>query len=141
VTTPEFLYKIILIEDGVTSAVIDWGNEPGWIDKYKAELERATRIWLVPKANGSPLRSVSVKLDNDKRWILFSRVYGKSDLGFGHLVRIYALGWQDTRDKINRKSMMWIYPSGEVEIAEEPSFGPLLLNIADGIIKSHSRSG
>lgn len=133
-STPDFLYKIILMENGISIAVIDWGNEPGWIDNHSKELKRADRIWLVPKHKDSPLRSVSVRLDNNKRWILFSRVYGKSSTGFDSQIRIYALGWQDTKNGINRKSMMWIYPSGEVEISEEPSFGSLLVNIANGVI-------
>lgn len=132
---PEFLYKIVLVKDGVVTAVVDWGNEPGWIDGYSTELKEANRIWLVPKDTiDSRLKSVSVKLDGNKRWILFSRVYGKSSVGLDSQIRIYALGWQDTKDGINRKSMMWIYPSGEIEIAEEPSFGPMLLDIANGRI-------
>lgn len=126
---PKFLYKIVLTKGKDTLAEIDWGNSPGWHDKYQEELEAADRLWLVPKERGALLRNVSVKLGEGRRWIAFSRVYGRSSVGFDKQVRIYAVGWQDTKREVNRKSIIWVYPSGELEVAEEPSFGDVFLDI------------
>jgi len=126
---PEFLYKIVLTKGTETLAEIDWGNVPGWIEKYDSELSGADRLWLIPKASGSLLRNVSVKIGGGRRWILFSRVYGRNDKGLDRQVRIYAVGWQDTKDGVNRKSIIWIYPSGELEVSEEPSFGSVFLDL------------
>lgn len=126
---PRFLYKIVLTNKGVLLAEVDWGNHPQWQEGLEKELADADRIWLVPKESGGLLRNVSVKLGEGRRWILFSRVYGSNKAGFDKQVRIYALGWQDTKEGVNRKSIVWIYPSGEMEVADEPSFGPLFLDM------------
>ena len=126
---PDFLYKIVLTKGGTQLAEIDWGNHPQWQKELEDELADADRLWLIPKVRGELLRNVSVKLGEGRRWIVFSRVYGRSSTGFDKQVRIYAIGWQDTKDNVNRKSIVWIYPSGEMEVAEEPSFGPMFLDM------------
>ena len=126
---PRFLYKIVLTKSGVLLAEIDWGNRPNWQEELEKELADADRIWLIPKDPGGLLRNISVKLGEGRRWILFSRVYGRSNSGFDAQVRIYAIGWQDTKNEVNRKSVVWIYPSGEMEVAEEPSYGPMFLDM------------
>ena len=125
---PKFLYKIVLTKEKETLAEIDWGNSPGWHDKYQEELEAADRLWLIPKERDALLRNVSVKLGEGRRWIAFSRVYGRSSTGLDKQVRIYAVGWQDTKNDVNRKSLAWIYPNGEIEISDEPSFGHIFLD-------------
>ena len=126
---PEFLYKIILTKGTEVLAEIDWGHVPGWIDKFDEELSEADRLWLIPKQSGSLLRNVSVKIGGGRRWILFSRVFGTSSAGFDKQARVYAVGWQDTKDGVNRKSITWIYPSGELEMSDEPSFGSIFLDM------------
>ena len=126
---PRFLYKIVLTKSGVLLAEIYWGNRHNWQEELEKELADADRIWLIPKDPGGLLRNISVKLGEGRRWILFSRVYGRSNSGFDAQVRIYAIGWQDTKNEVNRKSVVWIYPSGEMEVAEEPSYGPMFLDM------------
>lgn len=126
---PRFLYKIVLVA-GNDSTEIDWGNHPSWQKDHADELESATVIWLIPKEKPSKLRNVSVKLGDGRRWILFSRVYGTTSAGLDKQVRIYAIGWQETLESgVNKKSMIWIYPSGEVEVSEEPSYAAVFLNM------------
>jgi len=126
----KFLYDVVIInKDNPQGIRIDWGNHPGWIDEYANELDAATVLWLVPKDKGSSLRNVSVKLGGGKKWILFSRVYGSTSGGLDKQVRIYAIGWHETINGVNRKSMVWVYPSGEMEISEEPSYAGVFIDM------------
>lgn len=104
------------IESDQGQAIVQLGQEQGWLMKYRHLLDTATRLSLLPRRNGLPF--VSVKLGGTKRWIYFSRVYGK--MNSPEQVRLYVIGWQDTISGKNVKSLLWIYPNGIVECAEEP---------------------
>lgn len=113
-------YNICIESDG-ESALIDWGVQPRWLDTYREMLDNADRISLIPKDEVSGLPVVTVTLGDQRHWQLWSRVYGRADLGgSGEEIRIrcYAIGWQNGV----ARSLMWVYPTGAVECADEPSF-------------------
>lgn len=123
---PQILYNIVLWV-GDQRIVIDWGNRPGWQNEYKDELDNADYIWLIPKEEESPLPKISTSLHGNRKWILFSRVFGTNKAGLDTQVRLYAIGWQGKVDKRNVKSIAWIYPSGEIEVSGDPSFADVFL--------------
>lgn len=110
----DILYNIA-VESPNGQRLIQWGDERGWMDRDL--LNSATRISLIPKQGGMPI--VTVRLGGDKRWVLFSRVYGRIP---GGQVRLYCIGWQATVKGVNVKSLLWVYPTGSVECAELPSY-------------------
>ena len=112
-----FKYSVA-IERGGRGTLVDWGHAPGWLSEYGELLEAADRISLIPKP-GIVLPVVTVALGNGKRWILFSRVFGQATSG--RQIRTYAIGWQKTVGNENVKNIMWVYPTGAVESADEPS--------------------
>ena len=105
----------LLIQSPLGQAEVALGQEAGWIDTYRHLLDTATRLSLLPH-DGLPFVSVSLE---GKRWIYFSRVYGK--MNSPERIRLYAIGWQDTVNGKNVKCILWVYPDGSVECAEEPS--------------------
>lgn len=118
--TPPFEYDIVIARLNSPLLRIDWGSTPNWMRDLADELNDADQLWLVPKKSPSPYKSLMVDLRGGKRWIIFSRVFGQS--GNPNRVRLYAIGWQMTVGDANVKSIMWVYPSGEIECAEEPSY-------------------
>lgn len=118
----EIQYNVLIEREG-KGIQVDWGNEPGWMERYRDHLDTADRITLVPKP-GVPMPVVSTRLGDGKRWILMSRVRGILNQGTGQEseIRLYFLGWQKTVGGENVKSITWIYPNGMTENAEEPSF-------------------
>lgn len=108
----------LIIEGKTGQAVVELGQEQGWLERYRHLLDTATRLSLSPRTNGLPF--VSVSLDSTKRWIYFSRVYG--EMNSPKRIRLYAIGWQDTVNGKNVKCILWVYPDGAVECAEEPNF-------------------
>ena len=110
----------IAIEGLDEQVLIDWGNEKGWQTTHKDLLASAHRISLIPKEiTGQPI--VSIALDNEKRWIVFSRVVGRIVGGDGAEVRLYCIGWQRTVKKRNEKMLLWVYPGGAIECADNPT--------------------
>ena len=122
----EFLYNVA-IEGDFPSVLIDWGNDKGWADREREKLDSARRLTLIPKDANPALPIVSVDLAGDRRWILFSRVYGELNVGSGgqKRVRVYCLGWQSTVGGENVKLINWIYPNGVVEAADEATLWKL----------------
>jgi len=114
--TPALEYNLI-IQSPKGQAEIVLGQEDGWIDTYRRLLDTATRLSLSPRNDSLPFVSVALE---GKRWIYFSRVCGK--MGTERRARLYAIGWQDTVNGKNVKCILWIYPDGTIECAEEPSF-------------------
>ena len=114
-SNPHIEYNLI-IESPLGQAVVALGQEAGWIDTYGHLLGTATRLSLSPRTNGLPFVSVALE---GKRWIYFSRVYG--EMNSPKRIRLYAIGWQDTVNGKNVKCILWVYPNGAVECAEEPS--------------------
>ena len=113
----EMLYNIA-VEAPDEQCLIQWGNERGWLETRRDLLDKAARISLIPKEMGE-LPVVTVQLGNGKRWIVFSRVYGRLP---GGRVRLYCIGWQATVKGVNVKSLLWVYPTGDVECSELPSY-------------------
>lgn len=106
----------VVFEAGGKSLRIDWGNSPGWKDKYADFIGKAERISLVPKQKG---RVVTVVLDGNKRWIVFSRVFGQA--GSSRTVRLHCIGWQVTVGGRNVQSKTWVYPDGTIENSPDPT--------------------
>lgn len=115
----------IVIEGGGNSLVIDWGNDKNWARRYRAQLDGAERISLIQKTPPTPLPVVTVALGDGRRWIVFSRVFGKID--GGQQVRLYCIGWQRTVKGVNVKSLTWVYPNGAIENADMPTFADRFL--------------
>ena len=116
---PAIEYNVLIEGSDGKQAGIQWGEEPGWIEAHRDLLDRAKHISLIAK-KGSKLPTVITSLEDGKRWILFSRVYGQAT--GSKQIRLYALGWQRLVKGINVKSLQWVYPGGAVENAEEPTF-------------------
>lgn len=127
-SNPQMLYNVA-IEGDFQSVLVEWGSTPGWLETYKDQLERATKLTLIPKPGLSGLPLVTVSPTGDKRWILFSRVFGQVNRQTGAevQVRLYCLGWQTTFEGDNLKLLMWVYPNGVVEAADEPTLWQLYL--------------
>ena len=117
-STPPLLYDIA-VECGEQSILIQWGNSPQWITRYRDELTHADRISLIPKSSASGLPVVTVRLTEGRRWVLFSRVYGRVP---GGQIRMHCIGWQATVKGVNVKSLLWVYPTGDVECGDEPTW-------------------
>lgn len=120
-----FAYNVA-IESEEEQVLIDWGNEKGWQDTHKELLNSADRISFIPKEQNLPV--VTVALDNEKRWIVFSRVHGRISGGNGREIRLYCIGWQKTIRGVNEKSLLWVYPGGAVECADFPTMIEQFLN-------------
>lgn len=122
----EFLYNVA-VEGDFPSVLIDWGNDKGWAERIRGQMDAANRMTLIPKEAGSPLPIVSIDLTGDRRWILFSRVYGQLNVGTGgqKQVRVYCIGWQTTVGDENVKLLNWVYPNGVVEAADEATLWKL----------------
>jgi len=117
--TRDIEYNIV-VSDGETGVLINWGEEPDWIETHSKILDNAVTMALVPKS-GIQRQAVSVDLAGDKKWIVFSRVIGQ--ITSNKEIRLYAIGWQKTTsDGVAIKSIVWVYPDGMIEANEEPSF-------------------
>ena len=112
----------ITLEGPEYAVNINWGHEPGWVERYANALAQCRRITLMPKA-GAPvtLPVITVQIDKGKEVIIFSRIFGT--MGKPNQARIYAVGWKGGGEK----SMLWIYPNGIVEHSAEPSLVSELL--------------
>lgn len=108
----------IRLEAGGRTITIDWGNEPGWVERYRAELESASRISLIPKRAGGNLPPVAVTLGDGRRWVVFSQVVGQ--VNGPRQARVYAIGWQGTIGGRNIKALVWVYPDGHISLGETP---------------------
>jgi len=109
----------VAIESPVGQTLVQWGADPNWMEINRELLATAHTLSLIPK-DGQALPVVSVRVDADRRWILFSRVYGRVT-GPGQ-VRLYAIGWQSTVRGVNVKAIQWVYPTGAIESADDPTY-------------------
>lgn len=108
-------------------------DEQGWLTKYRDALDNARLIEFIPL--NSVLPPVVLPLGNGRRFICVSRVFGSP--GMGNMFRLYGFGWQATVDGRNVKHIVWIYPNGGVEVAEEPE----LIHEIMSQIFDHMRQG
>ena len=115
---PEIKYNISIEGEG-KSVLVDWGNTKSWIQTYQHQLENADRISLIPK-RGKHVSVVTVVLGEGKRWIIFSRIFGKT--GTPNRTRLYAIGYQQTVKGVNIKHLTWVYPNGTIESADKPTY-------------------
>lgn len=112
----------IAVEGPAGNILIDWNNTRNWQQRYAAELDQAPRLSLIP-CEGSRLPVVTVQLDPSRRWILFSRVVGRIDADGRRELRMYAIGWECG----GVKSLTWVYPNGQIEVGDEPSYATAML--------------
>lgn len=112
---PRIEYNLV-IKSPLGQAEVALGQETGWTNTHRHLLDTAIRLSLSPRNDGLPFVSVALE---GKRWIYFSRVYG--EINSLKRVRLYAIGWQDTVNGKNVKCILWVYPDGSIECAEEPS--------------------
>jgi hypothetical protein len=77
---------------------------------------------------------VRVSLMGDRRWVVFSRVAGHIVGGAhtGGLLRIYCIGWQRTVRGEGVKALVWVYPGGVIECADEPTMLDAFLALEEG---------
>lgn len=122
---PSLPYEFDVAVEGHTRSVrIDWGHDPGWVDRERELLDSAERLSLIPKGDRLDRLIYSVVLGPGRRWILNSRVVSAVNQNTGARkagIRLYLLGWQTTFGGKNIKCKMWIYPNGMVEMCDEPS--------------------
>jgi hypothetical protein len=129
-TVPIGYDVVIERADENRSVVIPWGDAPNWIEEYREDLERATGIAYIPK-EGVHLPVVRIELGGDRRWVLFSRVAGTISSTPSAELRVYCIGWQRTVEGHNVKALTWVYPSGAIESADEPTMiGAFLRELA-----------
>lgn len=87
------------------------------------KLARPYSLTLLPQLPGLP--TVSVKISGTKRFIYFRRVNKRVSMinclfkGEQTISTFYALGWQDTIEGKNVKSIMWISETGEIKETDE----------------------
>lgn len=130
---PRIRYDIVIEPLGDRpEIIIDWGNMPGWADTYRAELDGAGAIALIPK-DDEQMPIIRTSLTGDRRWVMFSRVAGRIAGGqnTGGLLRIYCIGWQRTVRGENVKALTWVYPGGVIESADEPTMLDIFLALAE----------
>lgn len=119
-------YNIVIQRDG-EDTVVDWGSQPNWARDLKDTLDNASAITLVQKNISFGLPTIKIQLGDDKRWIIFSRVYGQ--VNGDRQIRMYAAGWQiQCADGQNIKCITWVYPNGSIEVGDEPAHWKLFLN-------------
>lgn len=119
-SSPPILYNIAF--DGPKSVLIDWGNAPGWLKEHADVIGQAGRVSLIPKTGmDSVLPGVSVVLQEDQEYIVYSRVFGHVlSASESPQVRLYCIGWR-ARNGSPAESKTWVYPNGFVEQAPEPT--------------------
>jgi len=119
-TQPPFLFDVALEGIGFQT-LIDWGNSPKWMTKYADQLMRVQRISLIPKKSISlQLPVVTARINEGKKWIIFSRVFGRTTQL--SRLRLHAIGWEENVEGKVIKSIMWVYPNGSVECSVTPSY-------------------
>ena len=111
-----YLWRVIDAE----GKILDQLNETGQGRKLEEieVLKRPYTIYLIPQRPGLP--QVSVKISGTKRFIYFRKIHKKVSM-LGSLFKgeqtvstVYALGWQDTVEGKNVKSIMWISENGDI---------------------------
>lgn len=128
-----FSYNIGIEVDKDQQFVVNWGQDKDWQTRMRTMLDSAFRISLIPKEkNGGPI--VTVALDDNKRWVIFSRVVGQVASATGRKVemRLYCIGWQKKIKGVNVKSLQWIYPGGTIECSDEPTLVKYFLSKGQG---------
>ena len=114
-SNPSFEYNL-LINSPLGQAIVQLGQEQGWLEHYRQLLDTAICLSLIPRRNGLPF--ISVKLGDGKRWIYFSRVIGKLNYPDVKRQRLYAIGWQKTIRGENVKCLLWVHPDGSIECSD-----------------------
>ena len=114
----DYLWRI----EDCDGKILDQINEKGEGRKLAEieEMKRPYTMFLIPQKPNLP--KVSVKIDGSKRFIYFRRINKRVSM-IGGLLKgerfvsmFYHLGWQDTTDGKNIKSIMRIDPkTGEVK--------------------------
>jgi len=104
---------------------VNLGGEKGWLEEHRSRLDQADLIGLEPKKT-KRLPAIRVHLKPGRRWIYFSRVF--QEINSHRRIRLYCIGWQETVNGKNVKTLNWIYPNGAVEVGEEPLAVHELLN-------------
>lgn len=118
----DYLWRVI----DCYGTMLDQINEEGKGRKLTEvdALKRPYTFYLIPQKSNLP--KVSVRIDGTKRFIYFRRTNKKVSM-MGNLFRgeqfvsmRYVLGWQDTINGKNIRSMLWINPkTGEIKEKDE----------------------
>lgn len=126
--TVPFEYNIAArLSDG--SEVILDPETKGW-----AEPERLAKVvnWSIVPRNQNGLPTISVQIPEGAKPIFKTRVYGKGYPGIDNglpVFRCYAVGWHDTESH-----WLWVLPTGDIEVGEDPQLAPLILQKMAGLI-------
>lgn len=105
---PQFVY----VTEGKLYKVY-LGHEKGWLEVHREQLDSASMIGLILND-----KDYIIKLKPGQRWVYFKRTFKKTESGFS--MGIYCIGWQETVEGRNVKSLLWIYPDGSIEVGDEP---------------------
>ena len=127
----EYVYWGTLLLDDGSEVVLDL-EEHGWAEKSR--LARTRRFALVPKddakltLNGTPYPPVVVNIPENAKPVFKTRVKGASPIGdtTGRQpaqIRLYGIGYKLR----NNEPMVWVLPTGAIEVGEDSLFADLLL--------------
>lgn len=118
--TASFDYDLAAQLNDGTEVILN-PEEHGW-----AEAERLAKVirWsLIPRVANMPV--VVVHIPEGAKPIFKSRVFGKGYPGIENnlpIFRAYAVGWHDSASH-----WTWILPGGIIEVGDEPTHAPLIL--------------
>jgi hypothetical protein len=114
---PPWAYDLEIEEIDGTTHTVQLGDEPGWLERYQPILETtAKRMSLRPKVDAygrgaGPLPQITINLNPDRKWILFSRVeatMSNSQAGGPPPRRKYAIGYETGAGEAKRTVLFWI---------------------------------
>lgn len=113
-----WLYNLCILQnqDKGLFEVVVLGETPGWVKTHKDLLDKSPAIGLIPKDSGTGLPSVWVPLNENKKWVMFSRVRGQITGGHLYLARTYAIGYQDRTTR--EVHLTWVDDTGIVFVGE-----------------------
>jgi len=109
-------------------AVVNLGDEPQWIDKYRDELNSADIICLTPKNKNSGLPIVEIELGQDRKWIFYKTKIGRitTSNGIAEEKMLYNIGWRDNETF----EVITVDPDGNIRLHRDANFADILSAIS-----------
>jgi len=124
-------YYNLFILSSSGGAVVNLGDEPQWIDKYRKALDCADIICLTPKDKKSGLPIVEIEIGSDRKWIFYKTKLGRLNTADGSAEEkmLYNIGWRDTETF----EVITVDPEGNIRLHRDNNFADILstLNAKD----------
>ena len=117
-----YVYRLVIRAEDGEEAEVSVGNAPEWIKWNRDLLDRVVSLALVPEVPFFP--PVKVSIPAGAKWIYRRRTFaclavGGENVGVGDSVTLHIIGWEKPLEK--ESMLLWIYSSGVIEVAEEPT--------------------